>query len=168
MVRFADAERERARWLKWHGFRLSPALTSRLPNPCPARARVRLEKKNGAGDFEPRSVKGNPRTTFGLSSLRLSLGLILVRVLVRWLVLLLLLLEVLLLLLVLLRHLLRLLLVPLFDLLHPRVARLLVFQLTVILLLPLLELLVILLLPRVHFFLLLLVFHVPVPVSCVG
>lgn len=78
----------------------------------------------------------------------------------RLLVLLLLLLHVLLLLLVSLCHLLRLLLVPLFDLLHSRVVRPLLFQLPVILLLPLLEFLVVLLLPRVQLFLLLLVFTV--------
>ena len=54
------------------------ALPSRLPNPCAARDWVRLEKKNGAGNVEPRSVKGNPRTTSNLCSLGLSLGLVLV------------------------------------------------------------------------------------------
>jgi hypothetical protein len=61
-----------------------------------------------------------------LRALRLSLGLILVRILMRLLVLLLLL-YVLLLLFVFLRHLLCLLLVPLLDLLHPRVVRRLLF-----------------------------------------
>jgi hypothetical protein len=102
-----------------------------------------------------------------LYTLRLSMLLILVGVLMRLLVLLLLL-YVLLLLFVFLGQLLRLLLVPLLDLLHPRVVGLLVLQLAVILLLLLFKFLVILLLLRVQLFLLLLVFSVAVRIPCVG
>ena len=79
--------------------------------------------------------------------------------------LLLVLLQVLLLLLVLLRHLLRLLLMPLLDLLHSWITRLLPFHPLVVLFLLLLQSRVILLLLLVQLFLLLLVLPVPVLVS---